>query len=192
MWVHDWIGGVRVRAVPKEVVMRRAAIIILAMLGVSVASCGGSAAEEASDPWGFDGVTAPATQEEVNIVFLAMPGEIDGMAAYRDDPEHVGGVMYTGEDSHAGVVWQQVGVDRATTIEQMEVVANADQFAELGSNIDSDSTAIWLYGTLVEQDDQQLLYWGDPSDGWLFVFEADTVEHLDAVAAEFISAASSD
>ena len=170
--------------------MRSKAVVFLAILSMSVAACGESADDTTSDPWGLDAVEAPTTQEEVNVIFLAMPEEIDGMIAYRDDPEHVGFVTYTGENSHAEVAWQQVGGDdRATTIEQLESIASNEAFAELGRSIDSNSTTVWLYGTLIEQGDQPILYWGDPSDGWLFVFDADTVEHLDAVVAEFISGA---
>lgn len=47
-----------------------------------------------ADPWGLSEVEDPTTQEEVNVIFLGMPDDIDGMAASRDDPEHVGFVDY--------------------------------------------------------------------------------------------------
>jgi hypothetical protein len=75
-------------------------------------------------------------------------------------------------------------------MEQLELIASNEAFAELDSNLDSDAATVWLYGTLLEEGDEQILYWGDPSDGLLFVFDADTAEHLDALVAEFISAAS--
>ncbi|MGD2044419.1 MAG: hypothetical protein PVJ28_12275 [Acidimicrobiia bacterium] len=171
--------------------MRRTTVVVfLAVFGLTVAACGGSSDETTSDPWGLDAVTEPTSQEEINVNFLAMPDEIDGMTAQREDGDHIGGVMYSGEGS-AGVTIRQVGKDdRATTMEQLELIASNEAFAELDSNLDSDAATVWLYGTLLEEGDEQILYWGDPSDGLLFVFDADTAEHLDALVAEFISAAS--
>ena len=169
--------------------MRKTTVVVfLAVISLTVAACGGSSDETTSDPWGLDAVTEPTSQEEINSVFLAMPDEIDGMTAQREDGDHIGGVMYTGE-GNAGVTIQQVGKDdQATTMEQLELIASNEAFAELDSSLNSDAETVWLYGTLLEEGDQQILYWGDPSDGLLFVFDADTVEHLDALVAEFISA----
>jgi hypothetical protein len=47
-------------------------------------------------------------------------------------------------------------------------------------------------GTLLEEDGQHILYWGDPSDGLLFVFSADTAEHLNAVVSSFVALANPD
>ena len=151
-----------------------------------------SSQEAASDPWGLDAVTDPTTQDEVNAIFLAMPDEIDDMTAYRDDPDHVGYVEYRGDGSYAQVAWDDVGEDRSTTIQQLESIAQMDQFTELDSSLDSGNPTVWLHGIVVTEDDEQALLWGDPSDGWLFVFNADSVEHLDALVAAFISAATGD
>jgi hypothetical protein len=141
------------------------------------------------DPWGLDAVTDPTTQEQVNAIFLAMPDEIDGMTAYRDDPDHVGYVEYTSEDSDAMVAWDDLGSDRETTIEQLEWIADKDVFTEHARSMDSDSATVWLHGTVdTGEVERQMLWWGDPSDGWLFRFDADTAEHLDAIVGSFISA----
>ena len=158
--------------------MRKTAVIFLAVLGLSVASCGGSADENTSDPWGLDAVADPTTQEAVSVIFLAMPEQIDGMSAYRDDPEHVGYVEYTSKDSDAMVAWDDLGVDRTTTIEQLELVAGKEVFTELNRSMESDAETVWLHGTVdTGSVERQMLWWGDPSDGWLFRFDADTAEH---------------
>ncbi|MGD2060661.1 MAG: hypothetical protein PVF87_07340 [Acidimicrobiia bacterium] len=169
--------------------MRKTAVVFLAVLGLTVGACGGSADEESSDPWGLDAVTEPTSQEEINVIFLAMPDEIDGMTAHRDDGDHVGYVEYRDGDSFAMVSPTQVGDDRATTVEQLESFADRTQFAELGSGIDAEATPVWLWGTVAEEDDLQILYWGDPEDGYLFMFEADTAEHLDALVSSFVASA---
>lgn len=88
------------------------------------------------------------------------------MFAYRDDPEHVGGVQYTGEDSAASVAWQQVGGDdQATTTQQLEQIAGSDQFTELESNLSDDATTVLLYGTVAAPEVRRILYWDDPTDG---------------------------
>lgn len=169
--------------------MRKTAIVFLALLGLTVGACGTSSDEETSDPWGLDAVAEPTSQEEVNIIFLAMADEIDGMTAYRDDPDHVGYVEYTSEDSDAMVAWDDLGSDRATTIEQLEWIAAKDVFTEQARSMDSDASIVWLHGTLdTGVAERQMLWWGDPSDGWLFRFDADNAEHLNALVAEFISA----
>lgn len=170
--------------------MRAGIVVYLAVAGLMLAACGASTDESTSDAWGLGAVTDPTTQEEVNTIFLAMPDEIDGMSSYRDDPDHVGYVEYRGGDSYAIVTWDNLGEDRATTIQRLESIADLDQFTELDRSLDPDNTTVWLHGTVVTEDDEQALLWGDPVDGWLFVFNADTAEHLDALIAEFISAAS--
>lgn len=168
----------------------KASVVVLLIFGLAVPACGGSADETTSDPWGLDLVTDPTTQEEVNTIFLAMPDEIDGMTVYRDDPEHVGYVEYRAEDSYAQVAWDNIGEDRATTIQELESIAQMEQFTELNRSLGSENSTVWLHGIIVTEDDEQALLWGDPSDGWLFVFNADSVEHLDALIESFISAAS--
>jgi hypothetical protein len=169
--------------------MRKTTIVVfLAVLGLTVAACGGSSDDTTSDPWGLDAVTEPTSQEEINVIFLAMPEEIDGMTAYREEPPHVGYVEYQGEDSFAMVSPAQIAEDRATTVGQLEWTSEQPQFAVLGSDLDDEATTVWLWGTVAEEDDLQILYWGDPEDGYLFMFEADSDDHLDALVAEFISA----
>lgn len=171
--------------------MRTRIIALLAVVSLLLTACGGSTDDVTSDPWGLDVVTEPTTQEEVNTILLAMPDELDGMSAHRDDPEHVGYVEYRGEGSYAQVAWDNVGLDRTTTIQQLESIADMEQFTELDRSTDFDTATVWLYGTVATESDEQVLLWGDPSDGWLFIFNADSVEHLDALVASFISAASS-
>jgi hypothetical protein len=167
------------------VVMRKLLLsLLLIVLGVGCAS-----GDDAAVGWGLDDVSVPTTQDEVNVVFLAMPAELEGMTAERDDPDHVGFVQYVGDDSGMGVSWQQVGDnDRATTVAQLEFIAGSDQFSVVSQELDAESGVVFLHGT-AENDSEHLLYWGDPVDGQMFVFSADSAAHLDSLVEAFVDAA---
>jgi len=141
--------------------------------------------------YGLDELSEPRTQDDVNAVFLAMPAEIDDMTAYRDDPEHVGFVDYTGDSSYARIAWIEAGVDRASVIEFMAAAEVEPAFTVVGSDLADDAQFVWIAATgPSENGTVYMLWWGEPSDGWIFSAEADSAEHLDALIEAFTAAAS--
>ena len=143
------------------------------------------------DRYGLDELPEPRTQDDVNAVFLAMPAEIDDMTAYRDDPEHVGFVDYTGDESFARIAWIEAGFDRASVIEFMAAAEGEPAFTVVGSDLADDAQFVWIEATgPSENGTVHMLWWGEPSDGWIFSAEADSAEHLDALIEAFTAAAS--
>lgn len=145
----------------------------------------------ATDPWGLSEVRDPTTQEEVNVIFLAMPDDIDGMVASHDDPEHLGFVDYEGNASHASIAWFEAGVDAATTIESLTHIQSLDELASFSGDLDSSDTFVWMEAEVTTTDGHMFMaWWDDPTDGSLFRVDADTAEHRDAVINAFIASAS--
>jgi hypothetical protein len=145
----------------------------------------------AVDPWGHGEIKDPTTQEEVNVIFLAMPVEIDGMVATRDDPEHVGFVDYEGNGSHASIAWFDAGWDAAAAIKFLTWIQDSDKTANVSGDLDSSDNFVWMEAETTTPDGQLFMaWWGDPTDGWLFNAAADTPDHRDAVIDAFIASAS--
>ena len=144
--------------------------------------------ETLTDPWGLGTVTERVTQSEVNLVFLAMPNEIDSMQASRDGPEHVGFVDYEGDETHASIAWFEAGPDSLAVIEFLDSIEASDNFTKETGGIDLGESFVWLAGRVDEGDREiVLLWWGDPTDGSIFTIEADTVEHRDALIDAYIT-----
>ena len=162
--------------------------LLLVLIGAGCASGDGTAS--AASEWGLDGVMVPTSQDEVNVVFLAMPAELEGMTAERDDPEHVGFVHYVGADAEMGVSWQELAPNRALAVELLEEIDQADEFSTTAKDLDSESGPVLLQGAVDDNaPETHMLYWGDPSDGWVFFFTAETAEQLDSLVEAFVAAA---
>lgn len=71
-------------------------------------------------------IKGPTTQEEVNVIFLAMSDGIDGMTASYDDPVHVGFVDYEGNGSEASIIWFEAGCDATGAIEFLTDIQGSD------------------------------------------------------------------
>ena len=136
-------------------------------------------------------VPEPRTQDDVNVVFLAMPSELLGMTASRDDPDHVGFVDYSGESGFASIAWIEAGPHREAVIEFLDGIRGIPEFTETSSSPRMDGPFIWLEGEAAEQfGDIYLLWWGNPDDGWIFSVEASSPEVRTAVVEAFVVAAS--
>ena len=167
---------------------RKIGMIVLVVL--MTAACESGSEGSSNDPWGLSDVPEPTTQEQVNVIFLGMPDEIDGMTASHDDPDHVSFVDYTGDGTWANIVWIEAGPDGSATIEFLDGIATIAEFTEVSSSLNADDTFVWLEGTAPGPDgDMYALWWGDPTDGWIFSVEADSLAHRDAVVDAFIASA---
>lgn len=173
--------------------MLRVATIALTLLVLIAAGCSGDDDTASTDPWGLVEIPEPTTQEEINMIFLGMPDEINGMDAYRDDPDHVGFVEYTGEGGErAEIAWTEVGVDGPTTVEFLDRIAGRDEFATVSSSLTAGGSFVWLEGSASDPAPSiHLLWWGDPTDGWVFIIEATSIEHRDALIDAFIASSTS-
>jgi len=139
---------------------------------------------ESADPWGLSGIDIPTTQAEVTKVFLAMPDDIDGMTASRDqDTDHVAYIFYEENiDVWTGIMWAQFGRDADEVIDSLRTVSEEEMFTIESRSLDPTEGFVWLEGTATEPDRVVYLsWWGDPTDGSLFFVEADSPEHRTAV-----------
>ena len=142
----------------------------------------------ATDPWGLSEIKDPTTQEEVNVIFLAMPDDIDGMVASQRDPVHTGIVDYEGNGSQASIAWVEAGRDATGAIEFLTAIQDSDATSIVSGDLDPSATFVWISAD--EIDEMFMAWWGDPTDGWLFGVVADTSDHRDAVINAFIASAS--
>ena len=167
--------------------------MVLILIVVIIAACSGDGDSVAADPWGLAEVPQPTTQEEVNVLFLALPDELNGMEAHRDDSDHVGFVAYMGEDGEQALItWTEVAVDSPTTIEFLEVIMGREGFTTGSSSLSAGSSFVWLEGSASDPAPSiDLLWWGDPTDGWIFNIAADTTQSRDALLDVFVASSTS-
>jgi hypothetical protein len=103
----------------------------------------------------------------------------------------VGFVDYTGESSYARIAWIEAGIDRASTIEFMSAAESEPAFTIVGSDLADDAQFVWIEVSGPGEDGTvYMLWWGEPSDGWIFSAEAGSEAHLDALIEAFATAAS--
>lgn len=147
------------------------------------------AVEGISDPWGLGSAVHPTNQNEVNVVFLAMPGQLGDMTATRDSPDHVGFVDYQSDGERATVGWFEAGFDTASTIDFLTAIESLDGFTTIAGDLTTESDFIWLTG-VGELPDETVhhAWWGSPSTGWLLSAEASSSEQLDVVICAYLDA----
>lgn len=147
-------------------------------------------------PWGLLSAPVPDSQEEIDAVIAAMPGELDGLTATAEGNEVAYGESGMGEVSGAMETFLRImtigGDEFGQGASFIEAIAETGGLEIEGQDLDPDAPIVYLAGLTPAGDvTYASVMWADPSAPYVLLIQGTSPEQRASLVAAYERAAAS-